>query len=1242
MWSIHAIFFLIVSGPIGEALVRQNMRFLQSNHDVGHPPLAVLPSKELELHDLVSSSTQQSDALHREEMTRRIVDFVDVGAGCCRGPRDEANGRLWQGRAATLADCQAKCRELEDCGAIEFGWTFGRKNRSSAEMCFIWSSKQLCLALDWGALSCGGGGDNGVHAYRVKAVMEKVTLKEKTKTKSRLAEPAPLRESNETIEFKEVGAGCCSGDRISGRGKLWAGETSTLTDCKAKCQQFGNCGAIEYGGDVDKHYCFVWDDQQACLTLEWGDGACGQDVDAWKGGTVRVYKVTNSSGTTSSKRGVHAYEVMNSSYNGTGIPEPREDERWLPNLVLDQNTSLDKSLDFEDGVPGCCSGGRDEASGKLWAGETATLADCKAKCSNFENCKAVEYGWHLADTKWCFIWNEKQSCTSVATGEESCGKGGGNNGVRTYRIKSSSRSSDTPRNSWPLPSLPSAELKANQSPNPQQQVTSQDVMDFLDVGAGCCSGFRDELHGKIWSGETPTLSDCKNKCRSFQQCGAIEYGWTHGNKSEQWCFIWSQQQACMNLDWRPDACGPGGGDNGVHAYRVSRAREVDLSISKLHDDAQQEATLSKKLGFQDGIEGCCGGARDEAHGKLWAGDTATLADCQAKCREFENCGAVEYGWKYTNEQWCFIWSNKQSCTSIDIGEKSCGSGGGKTGVHVYKYKSKAEKPVLRDHLLDRFIVVPEHKLMFCYMENVAAFTFNELFAQLRMRYNSSIFPMKGNVGWFQSAPRNHGYNKTDLESILADEKWHKAIFYEDPVERFVTGYKNKCRQQDDDGALVCSRSFGDEDASFDMAVERMSEMDERPGFDPDLKVNEHFQRQMSYCGGLKHNLKYYNTIEPLQNDTVRSKVINLLSKVGADYKWIPNFDTLFPTSKVHDNLSQNERNTKLLQHVRQFLPPEKPMLFEKLLEHYKGDYKLFNMSPPRWSEVQQPVLKNHLLDRFFIVPEHKLLFCYMEKVACTNFNSLFAQLRRHYNDSFIATHGSFGWFQSVPYLEGYSIRNLEHIMEDPSWHKALFYRDPVERFVSAYRSKCEHVDKDGAFVCNRAFGDKNASFKKAVERISRLDERSDFDPDYTMNVHFQRQMSFCGGLEHNLKYYDTVEPLSVDTARSKVEHLFEKVGAQTEWISDFDKLFPEAEKNGDGVLLQNQKHHNTDSAEHLRDYLPDDRPDLLQKLWRHYEGDYRIFNITPPRWEGKEIRNWLLNSSSHNFYSVEAPWPQVE
>lgn len=80
-------------------------------------------------------------------------------------------------------------------------------------------------------------------------------------------------------------------------------------------------------------------------------------------------------------------------------------------------------------------------------------------------------------------------------------------------------------------------------------------------------------------------------------------------------------------------------------------------------------------------EGCCKGPRTVDGGKLWAGPLPDFAACKAKCREFGNCGAVEYGWT-NNPQWCFIWNDKQVCSSLDAGPGKCGSAS--DGVRSYK------------------------------------------------------------------------------------------------------------------------------------------------------------------------------------------------------------------------------------------------------------------------------------------------------------------------------------------------------------------------------------------------------------------------------------------------------------------------------------------------------------------------------------------------------------------------------
>lgn len=261
-------------------------------------------------------------------------------------------------------------------------------------------------------------------------------------------------------------------------------------------------------------------------------------------------------------------------------------------------------------------------------------------------------------------------------------------------------------------------------------------------------------------------------------------------------------------------------------------------------------------------------------------------------------------------------------------------------------------------------------------------------------------------------------------------------------------------------------------------------------------------------------------------------------------------------------------------------------------------------------EQEKPTLNWHMLERFILVPEHNLLFCYIEKVGCTAFNDIFAGLRKRYDARMIHTRKTTGWFQNSPYEHGFTKEDIESILVNSSWHKALFYRDPVERFVSAYRSKCEYADPDGKWVCGMTFGSPVASFPLAVHRLRELHDRNDPEHDYTMNVHFMKQSSFCGGLKNSLAYYDTIEPLVRDTAHQKVSKLLKDVGADPAWIDNFNQSFPP--NTGDAFVQSDA--HITNSFEHLQDYLPRKHPETLAALIHYYREDYRLFNISIPDW----------------------------
>mmetsp|Transcript_42764 Transcript_42764/g.123676 ORF Transcript_42764/g.123676 Transcript_42764/m.123676 type:complete len:245 (+) Transcript_42764:2-736(+) len=80
------------------------------------------------------------------------------------------------------------------------------------------------------------------------------------------------------------------------------------------------------------------------------------------------------------------------------------------------------------------------------------------------------------------------------------------------------------------------------------------------------------------------------------------------------------------------------------------------------------------------------------------------------------------------------------------------------------------------------------------------------------------------------------------------------------------------------------------------------------------------------------------------------------------------------------------------------------------------------------------------------MPEQKLAFCWMQKVASENFAALF----NHVNNNpggVEALYSSF-WALGV---------NLANVTREKGWRFAAFVRDPLDRYLSAFLSKCVPV-----------------------------------------------------------------------------------------------------------------------------------------------------------------------------------------
>ena len=277
-------------------------------------------------------------------------------------------------------------------------------------------------------------------------------------------------------------------------------------------------------------------------------------------------------------------------------------------------------------------------------------------------------------------------------------------------------------------------------------------------------------------------------------------------------------------------------------------------------------------------------------------------------------------------------------------------------------------------------------------------------------------------------------------------------------------------------------------------------------------------------------------------------------------------------------------------------------------------------------------------NRLMIIPEYKLLFCYVEKVGCSMFNQLFRMLRMYHPEQtsnerewLAASH--FG--RANPKHFNMTHRDLQDLVNNEEWTKAIFYRDPADRFLSGFKSKCGGSDADGKRSCGHAFGtfldDKGKkqplldggvpSFHQSIE-MTHNNTKHVFK-----NMHFKPAAKFCGGLDRSIDRYNFVQKLDKTTVGGHIRTLFDHVGVDrklTEGLIErvvktggilhpFDKKYV---KNTWGLMMKGNISDSHNTAKHKlssKDYFQSE--ELLKKLQNIYQSDYDVFQLEPQRFE---------------------------
>ena len=297
-------------------------------------------------------------------------------------------------------------------------------------------------------------------------------------------------------------------------------------------------------------------------------------------------------------------------------------------------------------------------------------------------------------------------------------------------------------------------------------------------------------------------------------------------------------------------------------------------------------------------------------------------------------------------------------------------------------------------------------------------------------------------------------------------------------------------------------------------------------------------------------------------------------------------------------------------------------------------YQIFSGGRPALNMLGSPVR------HFRIVPSRKLMFCDISKNANQAFSSLLCSLLRNDQQprwvrriaAELRTYDDFEqgctWTATSARAVGLTEAQVLDAFSDREWTSAVFVRDPLERFLSGYRSKCEPGHDPDREVCFYCFGNRDATFAEAVAVINNTlgdaiwKQVKPHSWDGTAEDHFRLQSSFCNGLVGQ-GGFDAYYLLTRETARRDVADMLARAGVTDPAAAalDFEYHFP---KPKDTDLLSSHLygggvHATGASSAPIRDQYFSS-PALVAAVLRHYAPDYRnIPGLQVPRWAVEKV-----------------------
>ncbi|KAL0267683.1 UNVERIFIED_CONTAM: hypothetical protein PYX00_009878 [Menopon gallinae] len=237
-------------------------------------------------------------------------------------------------------------------------------------------------------------------------------------------------------------------------------------------------------------------------------------------------------------------------------------------------------------------------------------------------------------------------------------------------------------------------------------------------------------------------------------------------------------------------------------------------------------------------------------------------------------------------------------------------------------------------------------------------------------------------------------------------------------------------------------------------------------------------------------------------------------------------------------------------------------------------------------------VKRVKLDHILIDENRKVLFCYVPKVACTNWKRIFMLLTgKASNISQVMRIPSYkvharNLFTS---LQNYSAAEVDQILRD--YTKFIFVRNPFERLLSAYHNKLEqHYDSSKYFQAR--FG--KYIIKKFRKNPSNVSLEKGDDVTFSEFVDYLTSSDSSSYNEHWQTVTNLCHPCFIN---------YDLIGKYETLISDSSFVLDYLKLNFSFPVLEKPSR----TASSLKKYFNVISKDVIYKLYRIYEMDFKLF-----------------------------------